>query len=72
LRALIEQDFNLAATARELGVHVNTVKYRQQRIGELLQGDPARGGRRLELALALKIGEWHRLVPDAGSDAGAR
>jgi len=64
LRELIAQEFNLASTARALGVHVNTVKYRQQRIGELLQGDPSRGDRRLELALALKIGEMHRLVPE--------
>jgi len=55
LRALVAHDFGLAATARALGVHVNTVKYRAQRIGELLQSDPARGTRRLEFELAFKI-----------------
>ncbi|HMM78228.1 MAG TPA: GAF domain-containing protein [Gammaproteobacteria bacterium] len=67
LRGLVAQDFNLASTARALGVHVNTVKYRQRRIGELLQGDPARGARRLELALALKIVELHGLAPADGN-----
>lgn len=67
LQALVALDFNLTRTARTLGVHVNTVKYRQQRITDLLQGDPARGARRLEIELALKIAELRRLAP---SDAG--
>jgi GAF domain-containing protein len=65
LRALVGQDFNLATTARALGVHVNTVKYRQQKIAELLAGDPSRGARRLEIELALKIAE----LRSAGSAA---
>ena len=61
LQALVRHDFNLVTTARALGVHVNTVKYRQQRIAELLHGDPARGARRLEVELALKIAELRQL-----------
>lgn len=55
LEALLASDFNQRATARALGLHENTVKYRLGRIIDLLGVDPARGERRLEIELALKI-----------------
>ncbi|MCB1746723.1 MAG: GAF domain-containing protein [Gammaproteobacteria bacterium] len=55
LTALVAHDFALAPTARALGVHLNTVKYRQNQLRDLLGGDPARGELRTEVALALKI-----------------
>lgn len=55
LSVLFEENFNLAATARAQGVHLNTVKYRVQQLRDLLGGDPSRGELRLELELALRI-----------------
>lgn len=55
LTALLAHNFNLAAVARELGVHQNTVKYRMQQLREAFGRDPSRGDLRLELELALKI-----------------
>ena len=55
LGALLTHNFNLAAVARELGVHQNTVKYRMQQLREAFGRDPSRGDLRLELELALKI-----------------
>lgn len=55
LAALLAHNFNLAAVARELGVHQNTVKYRVQQLREAFGRDPSRGDLRLEIELALKI-----------------
>jgi sugar diacid utilization regulator/putative methionine-R-sulfoxide reductase with GAF domain len=55
LAALLAHNFNLAAVARELGVHQNTVKYRMQQLREAFGRDPSRGDLRLEIELALKI-----------------
>jgi GAF domain-containing protein len=55
LRALVSCNFNAARTARHLGIHINTVKYRTRRLHDLLGGDPSSGDRRLEVELALKI-----------------
>lgn len=60
LEALIRHDYNLADTARNLGLHLNTVKYRIRNLTELLGGDPTRGERRLEIELALKIAQLQR------------
>ncbi|WP_137726131.1 PucR family transcriptional regulator [Prescottella subtropica] len=53
LRAVLGCNGNHEAAARRLGIHKNTVRYRMQRIEELLGGDPST--RRLPLELAL---EW--------------
>ncbi len=55
LAALLGHNFNLAAVARQLGVHQNTVKYRVQQLREAFGRDPSRGDLRLEIELALKI-----------------
>jgi sugar diacid utilization regulator len=55
LETLTRCEFSLRLTARQLGVHENTVKYRLRRITEMVGGDPARGEHRLEIELALKI-----------------
>jgi len=55
LAAAVVHNFNLAAVARALGVHQNTVKYRMQQLREAFGRDPSRGDLRLEIELALKI-----------------
>ncbi|MGE0860367.1 MAG: GAF domain-containing protein [Gammaproteobacteria bacterium] len=57
LVALTAHNFNLAAAARALGVHLNTVKYRLQQLRDAFGGDPSRGDLRLEIELALRIRE---------------
>jgi purine catabolism regulator len=60
LQALVAEDFRLPQTARALDVHLNTAKYRLRRLSELLGGDPARGERRLEIELALRLAQMLR------------
>ncbi|MBI2799629.1 MAG: helix-turn-helix domain-containing protein [Gammaproteobacteria bacterium] len=60
LEVLVAHDFNLAEAARSLGLHLNTIKYRVKKLAELLGGDPARGERRLEIELALKVAQLQR------------
>ncbi len=73
LELLVAHDFNLAAVARAAGVHLNTVKYRLKRIADILGGDPARGERRLELELALRLVQMKRPAPlSADSVPGTR
>jgi purine catabolism regulator len=55
LEALTRHDFNCAAAARALRIHVNTMKYRMQQLRDAFGRDPARGELRLEIELALKI-----------------
>lgn len=55
LSALVAHNFNLAAVARQLGVHQNTIKYRMRQLREAFGRDPSRGDLRLEIELALKI-----------------
>ena len=55
LAALVAHNFNLAAVARQLGVHQNTIKYRMQQLREAFGRDPSRGDLRLEIELALKL-----------------
>jgi len=57
LAVLIEHNFALAASARALGVHLNTVKYRMNQLRDAFGRDPSRGDLRLEIELALKIGQ---------------
>lgn len=61
LQALVAADYQLAAAARRLYLHVNTLKYRLKKIQALLPGDPARGDLRFQVELALKILELQRL-----------
>lgn len=60
LRALVVCNFNAAAVARKMGIHINTVKYRRRRLHDLLGGEPGSGDRRLEVELALKILDLER------------
>jgi len=55
LRALVSCNFNMARTARQLDIHINTMKYRSRQLGSLLGGDINSNDRRLEFELALKI-----------------
>ena len=55
LRAYLDEGFSLAATARRLGIHENTVKYRVRRCEEAL-GRPV-AERPLKLAAALLLAE---------------
>ncbi|MGE0486213.1 MAG: helix-turn-helix domain-containing protein [Gammaproteobacteria bacterium] len=55
LAAPSDHDFALTPTAQAPGVRLNTVKYRNARLRELLGGDPARGELRKQVALALTI-----------------
>ena len=55
LAALVAHNFNLAAVARQLGVHQNTIKYRMQQLRVAFGRDPSRGDLRLEIELALKL-----------------
>lgn len=58
LRAYLEEGSSLVATARRLGIHENTVKYRVRRCEEAL-GRPA-GEHSLKLAAALLLAETLR------------
>lgn len=57
LRAYLEHDRRLAATARALHVHVNTLRYRIERISELLRMDLDDPDERFAVLLALRIGD---------------
>jgi PucR family transcriptional regulator, purine catabolism regulatory protein len=67
LRALVRHNFAASAAARDLGVHLNTLKYRAQRLRDLFGNDPARGELRLEIELALRI----RALAPGAARAGA-
>lgn len=55
LRAYFAHAGNLARTAEQLRVHVNTVTQRLDRVGRLVGGDWREPGRALELQLALRL-----------------
>ncbi|MDO8473401.1 MAG: helix-turn-helix domain-containing protein, partial [Dehalococcoidia bacterium] len=57
LRAYIEQNFSLRATANALHVHINTLLNRLERIKEIGRYDLRDYETRLSLSLALKIAE---------------
>ena len=67
LEALVAHDFALAACARTLGVHLNTVKYRLNQLREAFGDDPTCGELRLEIELALKV---RQIRGQAGGQAG--
>jgi DNA-binding PucR family transcriptional regulator len=57
LKAYLDNSGQLSTTAREMGVHVNTVYQRLERIDKLLGADWRTPDRRLELQLALRAAD---------------
>ena len=57
LRAYLEADLDVAATAEALFVHPNTVRYRLRRIGELTGFDPQRFSGLVELHTVARLSE---------------
>lgn len=55
LEALVRNNWQLKAAARELKIHYNTIKYRYARICELLDLNLADSDQRLNVALSLKM-----------------
>lgn len=55
LEALVRNNWQLKAAARELEIHYNTIKYRYARICELLDLNLADSDQRLNVALSLKM-----------------
>ncbi|WP_252315443.1 helix-turn-helix domain-containing protein [Sinobaca sp. H24] len=58
LKVYVESNQNMAASAKKLYVHVNTIKYRLQSIYQLLQTDKLDGRELFELQLGLHILEY--------------
>ena len=71
LRVLLEQDGQVRATAKALGVHENTVRYRLGRVRELSVSDPERISSLLDLRFAFQILELTGELGTAELDAGA-
>ncbi|WP_018701876.1 helix-turn-helix domain-containing protein [Anaeromusa acidaminophila] len=57
MRCYLEQDGSVQAVAKLTYVHRNTINYKLKKIRELTGCDLARSEERLQLMLALKIGE---------------
>lgn len=57
LRVLLETNFNFKLAAERLFVHVNTVRYRYERIAQLLDSDSAAADTRLNLYAAIRVSE---------------
>lgn len=55
LRAYLDADLNVAAAARALHVHPNTVHHRLRRIASLSGIDPRHGGALVELVIAVRV-----------------
>ena len=71
LSTLLDLNLNVAATAKTLGYHYNSIRYRSARLEQLLgpfMTDPAR---RLELHIALLIGDMEP-VRDGTADTRSR
>jgi sugar diacid utilization regulator len=58
--ALVECDYNKAATARRLSIHVNTLKYRMRRIKQATGYDPAEHNGRFTLECTLRLLDLER------------
>lgn len=65
----LRNERSITATARELAIHYNTLRYRLRRIDDLVGGVDRRPGSRLGLELALHA--W-RLVNGPGADRALR
>jgi len=55
LRALIQNNWSLRKTASNLSIHYNTLRYRLDKIQELMKSDINSGEERLSVALAVKL-----------------
>lgn len=55
LQILIAENWNLKSAARALDIHYNTIRYRYEKLSELLSTDLSSSSCRLEIAVALKL-----------------
>lgn len=55
LQILIAENWNFKSAARTLDIHYNTIRYRYERLSELLDMDLSNSSYRLEIAMALKL-----------------
>ncbi|HAG42926.1 MAG TPA: hypothetical protein DCL31_05530 [Clostridium sp.] len=55
LICILENDWNLKASAKDMYIHYNTIKYRYKKICELLDEDLNENEVRLKISLAIKI-----------------
>jgi purine catabolism regulator len=55
LECIIENDWNLSAASKEMYIHYNTIKYRFQKIGEILESDFQDVEHKLEIMIAMKL-----------------
>lgn len=62
LRVLLETNFNFKLTAERLFVHTNTVRYRYERISQLIDGKNISADMRINLYAALRVGEILREI----------
>lgn len=65
--AFFEHGHSLEATAKELYIHANTVRYRLRKVAELLEWDPTQPRDALTIHLALIVGA----IQDQGGPAGS-
>ncbi|HEV8534837.1 MAG TPA: PucR family transcriptional regulator ligand-binding domain-containing protein [Candidatus Limnocylindria bacterium] len=69
LERYLRNERNVAATARDLSIHYNTLRYRLRKIDELVGGIDRHSGSRLGLELALHA--WRMLAGPGGEDGAA-
>ena len=62
LRTLLDDNFNYKATAEKLFLHVNTVRYRAEKISQLLGIDLNDPDTRFNLYAALRIGDVRKAL----------
>ena len=55
LKAMVRNNWQMKAAAKDLSVHYSTLKYRYAKICDLLEFDPEDSEQRLNLALSLKL-----------------
>ncbi|MDE2570945.1 MAG: helix-turn-helix domain-containing protein, partial [bacterium] len=67
LECLWTQNFNLEATARSLGIHISTLRYRLDRIRAAAGLDWADPALRLQLEIAVVVERWRRTGAGAGA-----
>jgi purine catabolism regulator len=64
LKEIIKNDWNLSKTAESLFIHYNTIKYRFNKIKELLDLDVLNRNEKFKIELGIKLYEVHRLSSD--------
>ena len=62
LRTLLDDNFNYKATAEKLFIHVNTVRYRAEKIAQLLNIDLNDPDTRFNLYAALRVGDVRKAL----------